>query len=64
MDGLGGVSTRSRCGMSIQPILLATYSCGDPQLTGRGVVVELGIDGAVSDPDLDASISVSKAYFS
>jgi hypothetical protein len=56
-DGFGGVSNRSRAGLSLAPVNL------DPlRLTGRGMVMELSINRTVDYSGLEARVGVAERY--
>jgi hypothetical protein len=56
-DGFGGVSGRSRVGLSLAPVSL------DPlQLTRRGMVVKNSIDRTDDSPGLEAGVGAAKGY--
>jgi hypothetical protein len=57
IDGFGGVSSRSRAGLS-----LALVSLDPLQLTRRGMLMNRSIDRTVNNSGLEARVGVAKRY--
>ena len=55
-DGFGGVSSRSRAGLSLAPVSL------DPLQFTWSMVMEFCIDWAVDDPGLESGVGIAKRY--
>ena len=57
-DGIGGVSARSEAGRLSAP----DKACMLLQLTSRGIMMEVRIDGTVNGLRLESGVSVAKGH--